>query len=60
MTYQWDGETIPEVGANMDAILTEFHATFLTPDNAEIPYDNEDGYMWKGCATSYETEDALE
>jgi hypothetical protein len=60
MTYQWDGGIIPEVGANMDAILANFHATFLTPDNAEIPYDSDDGYMWEGCATAYETEDALE
>jgi hypothetical protein len=60
-TYQWFGDTIPEVGANMDAILEEFHATFLTPDNAEIPWDSEDGdYAWAGCATPYETEDALE
>lgn len=60
MNYHWDSDTIPEVGANMDAILEEFHATFLTPDDAGIPYDNEDGYVWKGCATAYETEDALE
>lgn len=61
MTYQWDGVTIPEVGANMDAILEEFHTSFLTPDNAEIPWDSEEGdYAWAGCATSYETEDALE
>lgn len=60
MTYQWAADAIPEVGANMDAILEEFHATFLTPDNAGIPYDSEDGYMWAGCATAYETEDALE
>lgn len=60
MTYHWAGETIPEVGANMDAILEEFHAAFITPDDAGIPYDNEDGYMWESCATDYETEDALE
>lgn len=59
-TYQWDGHTIPEVGANMDAILEEFHAAYVTPDNAGIPYDSEDGYMWAGCAKAYETEDALE
>lgn len=60
MTYQWAADTIPEVGANLDAILEEFHATFLTPDDAGIPYDNEDGYMWAACAKAYETEDALE
>lgn len=61
MTYEWDGDTIPEVGANMDAILQEFHTNYITPDNAEIPWDSEDGdYAWAGCATPYETEDALE
>lgn len=60
MTYQWDGDTVPEVGPNMDAILKEFHEAYLTPDNAEISYDSEDGYVWFGCATCYETEDALE
>ncbi|WP_413247832.1 hypothetical protein [Sinomonas flava] len=60
MTYQWDGDTIPEVGPNMDAILEEFHGAYLTPENAEIPYDSEDGYSWLGCAACYETEDALE
>jgi hypothetical protein len=61
MTYQWAADTIPEVGANMDAILEEFHATYLTPDNAELPWDSEEGdYAWAGCATPYETEDALE
>ncbi|ALE93783.1 hypothetical protein AOC05_18010 [Arthrobacter alpinus] len=60
MTYQWDGGTIPEVGANMETTLDEFHSTYLTPDNAGIPYESEDGYMWLGCAISIETEDALE
>ena len=60
MTYQWDGGTIPEVGANLEATLEEFHRAYLTPDDAMIPYESEDGYMWLGCATPIETEDALE
>lgn len=62
-TYLWADDTIPGVGANMEAILDRFHSQFMTPDDAQLfqdpESDEDDGYWWAGCATRYETEDAL-
>lgn len=63
-TYEWADDSIPGLGANMDAILDRFHSEFMTPEQAGLftdpESDEEDGYWWAGCATRYETEDALD
>lgn len=63
-TYEWADDSIPGVGANMEAILDHFHSEFMTPDDAGLftdpESDEDDGYWWAGCATRYETEDALD
>jgi hypothetical protein len=47
----------------MEAILERFRSEFMTPDDAGLftdpEADEDDGYWWAGCATRYETEDAL-
>lgn len=62
-TYVWDGETIPELGTNLEAVLELFHEEYMSPAEAGLSYtsdsESEDGYWWLGCATRYETEDAL-
>jgi hypothetical protein len=62
-TYEWADDSIPGVGANMEAILERFRSEFMTPDDAGLftdpEADEDDGYWWAGCATRYETEDAL-
>ncbi|WP_345473778.1 hypothetical protein QMQ05_05855 [Glutamicibacter ectropisis] len=62
-SYVWHGETIPSLGANLEAVLEKFHREYQTPDEARLSYSTEpeavDGYWWLGCATRYETEDAL-
>ncbi|MFB2572364.1 hypothetical protein [Micrococcus sp. IITD107] len=61
--YYWESGSIPEVGANMDALLQKFHENFMSPEDAGLLRDPDsrsgDGYWWEGCASRYETEDAV-
>lgn len=62
--YEWADEGVAALGMNLEIICERFFFTeFMTPADAALPPDPEspegDGYWWEGCATRYETEDAI-
>lgn len=61
--YEWADEGVAALGENLEVICERFLAEFMTPDDAGLWQDpespEEDGYWWEGCATRYETEDAI-
>ncbi|BDO43155.1 hypothetical protein [Cellulomonas sp. NTE-D12] len=56
---RWWGGSLPAFGDRMDLLLDQFHAEYLSPDDAGFPYVTaEGGYQW--LTPEYGTADAVD